>query len=85
MLGVAPADAVAFEDSPMGVRAAVAAGLTAVGVPDRPGVDLGDRGCARAGPIPRGRGGRPGLTGQERPNCAGSSYRARRSPEGWPR
>jgi HAD superfamily hydrolase (TIGR01509 family) len=39
-LGVAPADAVAFEDSPMGVRAAKAAGMFAVGVPERPGVDL---------------------------------------------
>ena len=40
MLGVAPRDAVAFEDSPPGVRAAVAAGLTTVGVPDRDDVDL---------------------------------------------
>lgn len=38
-LGVAPADAVAFEDSPIGVRSAVDAGLMVVGVPDD-GVDL---------------------------------------------
>ena len=40
LLGVAPHEAVAFEDSPMGIRAAVEAGLFAVGVPDREGVDL---------------------------------------------
>jgi beta-phosphoglucomutase-like phosphatase (HAD superfamily) len=39
-LGVAPADAIAFEDSPMGVRSALDAGLFVVGVPDRPDVDL---------------------------------------------
>jgi HAD superfamily hydrolase (TIGR01509 family) len=39
-LGVAPSSAIAFEDSPAGVRAAVAAGLTVVGVPERAGVDL---------------------------------------------
>lgn len=38
-LGVAPADAIAFEDSPVGVAAAYAAGLTVVAVPDRPGVE----------------------------------------------
>lgn len=38
-VGVAPADAIAFEDSPMGVAAARAAGLFTVGVPDRD-VDL---------------------------------------------
>jgi HAD superfamily hydrolase (TIGR01509 family) len=44
-LGVAPADAIAFEDSPMGVRAAKAAGLFAVGVPERPDVDLAEAGA----------------------------------------
>lgn len=39
-LGVAPGDAIAFEDSPMGVRAALDAGLYVVGVPERPEVDL---------------------------------------------
>lgn len=39
-LGVAPGDAVAFEDSPTGVRAAAAAGMFTVGVPDRGDVDL---------------------------------------------
>jgi HAD superfamily hydrolase (TIGR01509 family) len=39
-LGVDPRDAIAFEDSPMGVRSAVDAGLFVVGVPDRPDVDL---------------------------------------------
>jgi HAD superfamily hydrolase (TIGR01509 family) len=38
-LGVAPGDAIAFEDSAVGVRAAVAAGMVVVGVPDRPGVE----------------------------------------------
>jgi HAD superfamily hydrolase (TIGR01509 family) len=37
-LDTAPADAVAFEDSPVGVMAAHAAGMFVVGVPDRPGV-----------------------------------------------
>jgi HAD superfamily hydrolase (TIGR01509 family) len=41
-LGVAPADAVAFEDSPTGVAAAIAAGLTCVGVPGDPGLPLED-------------------------------------------
>jgi HAD superfamily hydrolase (TIGR01509 family) len=45
LLGVDPADAVAFEDSPMGVQSAKAAGLFAVGVPERPDVDLGDAGA----------------------------------------
>lgn len=44
-LGVAPAEAVAFEDSPMGVRAAVAAGLFVVGVPERPDVNLVEAGA----------------------------------------
>ncbi len=44
-LGVAPADAIAFEDSPMGVRAAVDAGLFVVGVPDRDDVDLASAGA----------------------------------------
>jgi HAD superfamily hydrolase (TIGR01509 family) len=39
LMGVAPSDAVAFEDSPSGVRAAIEAGLTVVGVPEH-GVDL---------------------------------------------
>ena len=62
MLGVAPADAIAFEDSPMGVQAAVAAGLIAVASPDRPGVDLAAAGAACRPAIARGRGGRPRLT-----------------------
>jgi HAD superfamily hydrolase (TIGR01509 family) len=37
-LGVAPADAIAFEDSTTGIQSARAAGLTAVGVPERPGM-----------------------------------------------
>jgi HAD superfamily hydrolase (TIGR01509 family) len=37
-LGVSPADALAFEDSPTGVQAARAAGLDVVGVPERPGM-----------------------------------------------
>lgn len=45
MLGVEPRDAVAFEDSPTGVRAAVGAGLTVVGVPDRHDVDLAAAGA----------------------------------------
>lgn len=44
-LGVAPRDAVAFEDSPMGVQAAVAAGLTAVGVPEHGEIDLAGAGA----------------------------------------
>lgn len=39
-LGVDPADAVAFEDSPTGVRSALDAGLFVVGVPEREDVDL---------------------------------------------
>ncbi len=39
LIGVAPSDAIAFEDSPSGIRAAVDAGLTVVGVPEH-GVDL---------------------------------------------
>jgi HAD superfamily hydrolase (TIGR01509 family) len=39
LIGVAPSDAIAFEDSPSGVRAAIDAGLTVVGVPEH-GVDL---------------------------------------------
>ncbi len=44
-LGVEPHDAVAFEDSPAGVRAAKAAGMTCVGVPERDGVDLAAAGA----------------------------------------
>lgn len=44
-LGVAPAEAVAFEDSPMGVQSALAAGLYVVGVPERPDVDLAAAGA----------------------------------------
>ena len=44
-LGVAPADAIAFEDSPMGVQSALAAGLFVVGVPERPDVDLAAAGA----------------------------------------
>ncbi len=40
LLGIEPRQAIAFEDSGVGVRAAVAAGIAVVGVPDRPGVDL---------------------------------------------
>lgn len=39
-LGVAPGDAIALEDSPTGVAAAKAAGLTVIGVPSMPGVLL---------------------------------------------
>jgi HAD superfamily hydrolase (TIGR01509 family) len=39
-LGVAPRDAVAIEDSPTGVRAARAAGMTCIGIPSDSGVDL---------------------------------------------
>ena len=41
-LGVAPARCLAFEDSPTGVRAAKAAGLTCVGVPSDPRMPLPD-------------------------------------------
>ena len=44
-LGVAPGDAIAFEDSPMGVQSALAAGLFVVGVPERPDVDLATAGA----------------------------------------
>jgi HAD superfamily hydrolase (TIGR01509 family) len=44
-LGVAPADAIAFEDSPMGIQAAKAAGLYAVGVPERDGAGLAEAGA----------------------------------------
>jgi HAD superfamily hydrolase (TIGR01509 family) len=43
VLDVPPTDAIAFEDSPVGVRAAVAAGMVVVAVPDRPGVEPGLR------------------------------------------
>jgi len=45
LLGVAPADAVAFEDSPTGIRSARDAGLFVVGVPEREGVDLAAAGA----------------------------------------
>lgn len=45
VLGVAPGDAIAFEDSPMGVQAAAEAGLFVVGVPERPEVDLAAAGA----------------------------------------
>lgn len=38
-LDIAPSDAIAFEDSPVGVRAAVEAGMVVVAVPDRRGVE----------------------------------------------
>ncbi len=38
-LAVRPSEAIAFEDSPVGVRAAVTAGMVVVAVPDRPGVE----------------------------------------------
>lgn len=44
-LGVEPCDAVAFEDSPAGVQAAKAAGMSCVGVPERDGVDLAAAGA----------------------------------------
>jgi HAD superfamily hydrolase (TIGR01509 family) len=44
-LGVDPRDAVAFEDSPMGVRSALDAGLFVVGVPERGDVDLAAAGA----------------------------------------
>jgi HAD superfamily hydrolase (TIGR01509 family) len=44
-LGVDPRDTIAFEDSAMGVRSAVEAGLFVVGVPDRPDVDLAAAGA----------------------------------------
>ena len=45
VLRVAPGDAVAFEDSPTGIRAAAAAGLLTVGVPDRDDVGLAAAGA----------------------------------------
>jgi beta-phosphoglucomutase-like phosphatase (HAD superfamily) len=39
-LGVAPADAIALEDSPPGVMSARAAGLRVIGIPSIPGVTL---------------------------------------------
>ncbi len=45
ILGVAPGDAVAFEDSPMGVRSAATAGLFVVGVPERTETDLAAAGA----------------------------------------
>jgi HAD superfamily hydrolase (TIGR01509 family) len=39
VLEVSPSEAIAFEDSPVGVMAAVAAGMVVVAVPDRPGVE----------------------------------------------
>jgi HAD superfamily hydrolase (TIGR01509 family) len=44
-LRVVPADAIAFEDSPMGVQSALTAGLFVVGVPERPDVDLAAAGA----------------------------------------
>lgn len=44
-LDVEPGDAIAFEDSPAGVRSAKAAGMTCVGVPDRDDVDLAAAGA----------------------------------------
>lgn len=41
-LGVEPAQAVALEDSPTGVAAAVAAGMTVVGIPSLAGIDLAE-------------------------------------------
>ena len=40
LLGVKPADAIALEDSPTGVASARAAGLTVIGVPSIPGIEL---------------------------------------------
>jgi mannitol-1-/sugar-/sorbitol-6-/2-deoxyglucose-6-phosphatase len=45
LLHVDPADAVAFEDSPMGIQAAKAAGMFAVGVPERDVVGLAEAGA----------------------------------------
>lgn len=45
LIGVVPGDAIAFEDSPTGIQSAIAAGLFVVGVPDRPGADLGAAGA----------------------------------------
>jgi HAD superfamily hydrolase (TIGR01509 family) len=43
-LGVEPAEAIAFEDSPLGVRAAHDAGMAVVGVPEH-GTDLSAAGA----------------------------------------
>jgi HAD superfamily hydrolase (TIGR01509 family) len=39
-LGVEPAEAIALEDSPTGVAAAVGAGMTVIGIPSLAGIDL---------------------------------------------
>jgi HAD superfamily hydrolase (TIGR01509 family) len=44
-LQVPPREAVAIEDSPAGVQAAKAAGLTCIGIPERAGVDLAGAGA----------------------------------------
>jgi HAD superfamily hydrolase (TIGR01509 family) len=44
-MGIEPRWVVAFEDSPAGVRAAKAAGMVCVGIPDRDGVDLAAAGA----------------------------------------
>lgn len=73
LLGVAPEDAIAFEDSPMGIAAAKAAGMYAVGIPERPDVDLAAAGAdlvleslaqvsLGVGPAPGARGPRPPVT-----------------------
>ena len=41
MLGVSPGEAVVFEDSPNGIRAAKAAGIFVVGIPNSVTQDLG--------------------------------------------
>jgi HAD superfamily hydrolase (TIGR01509 family) len=41
-LGIAPADAVAIEDSPTGVRAAKAAGMACIAVPSDPEIELSE-------------------------------------------
>jgi HAD superfamily hydrolase (TIGR01509 family) len=41
LVGVAPADAVALEDSGTGVAAARAAGVYVIGIPSVPGMELG--------------------------------------------
>lgn len=47
-LGVDPHRSVAVEDSPTGMRAAKAAGLTGIGVPSDPGHPLAEADCVRA-------------------------------------
>lgn len=44
-VGVDPSDAIAFEDSPTGIRSARAAGLHVVAVPERDGLDLAGAGA----------------------------------------